>query len=278
MIEIAKILVPTDFSESSRKALDYALALAEPQKSEILLLHVVPPIAYAYDTGMVAANIAELEAGARDSAGRHVRELQAQAIGDKAPSRTMVRDGAPFVEIVRVARSHRCESMLLGLSHIERETVESRLDWLMSTVASDVVVLRAPARFQLANARRVLVPVGGRRDQSFLRARLLGSLSRSGERTITFLRVLPTGTPPQRFVRAQREMQVLARDEAPGAHDVVVVQAEDMTSELARRAGEHDLLVLGMQRESRRRKFLGDLAVQLAQATDCPLLLISRRG
>ena len=43
-VEIRKVLVPVDFSEPSRDALNYAVALTRPFKAEILLLHVVEPV------------------------------------------------------------------------------------------------------------------------------------------------------------------------------------------------------------------------------------------
>ena len=40
MIEIKKILFPTDFSEYSNHALKYAVALAESFKAKLVVLHV----------------------------------------------------------------------------------------------------------------------------------------------------------------------------------------------------------------------------------------------
>jgi nucleotide-binding universal stress UspA family protein len=41
MIDLRRILVPTDFSKSSDNALTYAVAFAEKFGAEVLLLHVV---------------------------------------------------------------------------------------------------------------------------------------------------------------------------------------------------------------------------------------------
>jgi nucleotide-binding universal stress UspA family protein len=264
------VLVPIANPASAASLVSVAGALATPQVGRILLLSVVrPPERWDPDA---------LDGPLQDAKEVLGESLYASFGGALAPETLVTVAPDPWPEIVRVARGHHCESMLLGLSRIEDATLESHLEWLVSTVASDVVVLRAPTRFELARARRVLVPIGGRRDHSYLRARLLGSLSRSGERTVTFLRVLPAGTPRPRLLRTQREMESLARDEVPGAHDVLVVEAEDTAAELVRRAGEHDLVVLGIQRQSRSRKVLGSMAVRLARESSCPLLLISRGG
>ncbi|HTD68503.1 MAG TPA: universal stress protein, partial [Candidatus Limnocylindria bacterium] len=43
-MRLQSILVPTDFSEPSAKALHYALALAKQFDAKITLLHIVEPI------------------------------------------------------------------------------------------------------------------------------------------------------------------------------------------------------------------------------------------
>jgi len=53
MIEIAKILVPVDFSETAKKALAYASALAAQFKSKLFVAHIVPEssaLSYAFPT------------------------------------------------------------------------------------------------------------------------------------------------------------------------------------------------------------------------------------
>lgn len=44
MIAIKRILFPTDFSESAKKARQYAVALTDRFGSELHLIHVVPPL------------------------------------------------------------------------------------------------------------------------------------------------------------------------------------------------------------------------------------------
>jgi hypothetical protein len=141
----------------------------------------------------------------------------------------------------------------------------------------DVVILRAPHRWHMDGARRVLVPLGGRRDHSRLRARLLASLSRSGERSLTFLHAVPAATTPASRRTAEREMRALARDEAAGPYEVEVEATDNPVEAIVRRSAEADLVVLGMERRARGQRPLGDLALAIAQRTDVPLILISRR-
>ena len=44
------------------------------------------------------------------------------------------------------------------------------------------------------------------------------------------------------------------------------------------RAANSDLLMLGLQRLGRRQKVFGDMVLEIAQHTECPVLMISRRS
>ena len=105
--------------------------------------------------------------------------IRAEALTTVAPS--------PMEEISRVSKLHQCEVVLLGLSKIGDDNDGSSLEWLLSTVAADVVVLRAGVNWQLQNAKRILVPIAGRGGHDYLLARLLASLVRSSQREVTFL-------------------------------------------------------------------------------------------
>ncbi len=78
---IKRILVPTDFSEPSLKALDYAIDFTRAHNAELLLLHVVEPIRHTRMVPDVAAilehhraeaaeKIAELHCAANEAPGR----------------------------------------------------------------------------------------------------------------------------------------------------------------------------------------------------------------
>lgn len=46
-MQIKRILVPTDFSRSSLKAIDYAVDLAKEHGAEVIIVHVIEPMSYA---------------------------------------------------------------------------------------------------------------------------------------------------------------------------------------------------------------------------------------
>ena len=52
MIRLKRILVPTDFSEHSKKALAYAVELAKTYSSEVVLLHALELPLYPVSFGV----------------------------------------------------------------------------------------------------------------------------------------------------------------------------------------------------------------------------------
>ena len=263
------VLVPIARPDSAQGLVEVANALAPPQSGRVLLLSVVQPPG-KWTRGDLAQQLLDVEAILDQSL-----SLSLSAGATPEWLTTVAED--PWLEIRRVARLHRCESLLLGLGQVSAEAVETRLEELISNLSSDVVILRAPQTWQLSSARRILVPVGGRRDQSRLRARLLSSLRRGGDREIVYCRVVREDVPESAKKKAWRQLAGLASDELSGAAEVQLIESEDMLGELLSRSSECELIVLGIQRQGWRRRVFGPLTRELIKATECPLILISGR-
>ena len=136
-----------------------------------------------------------------------------------------------------------------------------------------------------ARSRRLEV---GEREESFgggrgkgkhdeLRARLLGSLLRPGQRRITFARVVPEGavTGPASL----NELRALADEETPTGAESIVVRGANVTdaiSELAESI-QADLIVMGTPRQSGK-KSLGRIALGVANQAGCATLMICRES
>jgi hypothetical protein len=245
-----------------------ANALAPPGFGRVLLLSVV-----ADPGSAVEEKLANAQAVLRHSLAASVE------LGLYPEALTTLADGR-WEEIARVAAIHRCESLLLGLSDLGDERVRDRVNELMSRVDSNVVVLRAPAGWQLAQARRVLIPIGGKGDQEELRARVLGSLGRLGSPEVTYLRVVPSATTEASLRRAQRALTRLTEGRSQGDAHAEVVRSDAPLEEILTHAADADLMILGLQRVSRQEKMFGTFARELAAraAPSCALLMISRRG
>lgn len=261
------VLVPIANPESASNLIDVAATVRTPGVGRVLLLSVISKEGRAVVTDTVARD-------AKDILGESVmRGLE----GSVRPEALFTIAADVWGEIERVANSQRCETVLMGLPRLAEPGVETRLERLISRIDADVVIVRAPPRWRISDAQRILLPVKGRWDHSELRARLLASLSRSGDRTVTFMRAAPAEATPDRRRRIERTVRQLAHEEAVGPHEVAFEYADDPIEAVARRAGASDLAVLGMQRSGPGQRAIGSFAIELARRTDIPLILISRR-
>ncbi len=183
----------------------------------------------------------------------------------------------PWAEMARVAKLHRCESLLLGFSELTEQIATNRLGDLLSAVDCDVAILRAPNGWSLANTKRILVPVaGGSSYHDALRGRLLASMQRISSRDIEFLRVVPRGITDASFQRAQRALEQFAIQEIWADIHAKVLQSDNAIQSILKASEEVDLLILGSKREGRSRASIGDFAKTLAQQAKCAVLIISR--
>lgn len=184
-------------------------------------------------------------------------------------------------EIARVTRLHNCETVLLGFPGANDPGIGARLDGLIAGLEADVVVLHAPRRWQITGARRILVPVAGGAHHSRLRTRITASLSRSGKRSLTFLRIVPGGATPDTRWRVEQDPRTLAANEATGECEVVVDEADRPIDGIVRHASNADLIILGMYHSDRTARTLGGLLLELYRHTDVPIVAIGespRRG
>ena len=111
---LERILVPVDFSQESRNAIQYALPLAKQFGAKITLLHVVEPVFFCagYGYGPVARPIADEERIALARA--KLKALARTALGPRFPIETAVPSGIGFFEITEAAKALRTGLIILG--------------------------------------------------------------------------------------------------------------------------------------------------------------------
>jgi nucleotide-binding universal stress UspA family protein len=115
MIELNRVLVPTDFSKFSEHALQYAVAFAEKFGAELHLLHVVQDLALLSPDAVgiappLAPSLQQLS-GAVESA--FDRLIQAHQL-DRFGHRRELREGTPWSEIVRSAKENEVDLIVMG--------------------------------------------------------------------------------------------------------------------------------------------------------------------
>lgn len=264
------VLVPIANPASAETMVKMANALAPRDIARVLLLSVVkPPDKWLKGAPPRQLSDAQVVLG---------NALATAFINDHTMEALITMSDDPWKEISRVARAYRCEHLVLGFGNLSEALMTVPLEKVMSEVESNVIVLRAPSHWNMDAVRRVLVPSGGQRIQSSIRARLLGSLCRTGEREVTYLQVLPAEVPEPILKQTRVTLKKLAHDEAPASNRIEIVRNDDVVAEVVERAQSSDLLILGMQRIGRRKKVFGENVLEIARRTTCPLITISGRG
>ncbi|SRR5579883_602125 len=115
MIDLHRILVPTDFSKFSQHALTYAAAFAEKFGAELYLLHVVQNLALVIPEVIpveppLTPSVEQLTTAVQSAFDRVISENR---LHDLAIHRE-VREGTPFYEIVQYAREAAIDLIVMG--------------------------------------------------------------------------------------------------------------------------------------------------------------------
>lgn len=141
MLNLKKILYPTDFSEYSLAALPYAVSIARQNDAVLYCLHVVdmPQEEYLTREYMVPLNVPHVP---EDKVLRTARTRMERFVADnlsetqKVESRVLV--GVPFVEIIRYARDQSIDLIVIGTHG------HSALAAMLLGTVAEKVVRKAP--------------------------------------------------------------------------------------------------------------------------------------
>ena len=233
------VLVPIANPDNVDAMITIASALVPDRVGRVLALGVVvtpPGWSPDEDPTPIARTQAVFDALIRFSAETGIR---IETLGSMAQE--------PMQEITRVARLHRCETVLLGLNTITSDSANKQLESLIGRLDANVVVLRSPRKWMLNDGGSILIPIGGRGGHEVLIMRLLGSLMRESNRRAVFFQVLPANSSRSDFQKAENELRHLVENIGDQSQLEVVLSDEPLL-EICTRADTCDLLVLGVQR------------------------------
>jgi len=136
-----KILVATDFSEFSDRALKDALEMAENYKSKVVLLHVIDEhleqcaVDYCLSAEVFTELQAKSELTSREKLEEEVRKISSQKNGVEFK----VRTGIPYTEILNEQQEDKADLIVLG-SHGKRGYVHNMLGGVADKVARSATV------------------------------------------------------------------------------------------------------------------------------------------
>ncbi|KAA1173895.1 universal stress protein [Marinobacter salinexigens] len=111
MSAFKKMLVAIDLTEEAPQVLDKAKAMSEAHNAELLLVHVVEPVGYAYG-GDIPMDLTELQDQLDKAAHEQMESYGNQYGVDKA--RQVVAVGRPESEIHRIAKEESVDLVIVG--------------------------------------------------------------------------------------------------------------------------------------------------------------------
>jgi universal stress protein A len=151
---ISKILAATDFSEDSSLALGYAEDLGHKFGAELVILHVDQPLAPvmaspdlgpAMDLGAMSRIAEEQRIIAQRELDKIVQRLRDHGL----KSRSLLKVGSPFLEILHAAQTENADLVVLGthgrtgLAHVLMGSVAERV---VQKCHAPVLTVRHPDR------------------------------------------------------------------------------------------------------------------------------------
>jgi len=149
--QFKRILVPTDFSENSREALNQAVVLAQSLGASIDLLHVWEPPRYIAPDLMLAVpgwSAVSLEQYSRTEAARAL-ESYLHTLPKELSLRHHLEMGDAAASIVRFAREKGCDLIVMathGRGALARLMLGSVAQKVVSHAECPVMTLRIPER------------------------------------------------------------------------------------------------------------------------------------
>jgi nucleotide-binding universal stress UspA family protein len=133
MAELRRFLVPTDFTETSDRALDWAIDLAARVGASVTVMHAyeIPVLGFPdgalIATPEVAARISDAARGALD---RTVARCKDRGV----PLDAVLRDGVPYEEVNTLAEAIKADLIIIG-THGRRGLARA----LLGSVAENVI-------------------------------------------------------------------------------------------------------------------------------------------
>jgi nucleotide-binding universal stress UspA family protein len=301
-LRLQRILVPMDLSAESQKSLRYAIAFARQFNAELLVIHVVEPpppaagfesVTIAMDEGQVAKNL-EVRLGQFASAN----------VPSDIATKTLVRHGSAFEEIVSVAKSMSIDLIIAsthGHTGFKRVLFGSTAERLVQHAPCPLLIVRereheflgssvAEPGSQKIQLQKILVPID---FSDCSRKALRYAIALAGQFTAQILCLhaleIPYGTGEAAVVleteafrkrmheEAQKQMTVFIQEEAAPLSEECTIKLGTPYREIIQTADDKqiDLIILGTHGRSGVRHFLvGSTTERVVRHAHCPVLVV----
>ncbi|MDT8271750.1 MAG: universal stress protein [Desulfomonilia bacterium] len=115
MLPITQILVPTDFSECSIKALETAQEFAVHFSAEVTVLHVIPPASsLVYETPSTSIDPVILTKELEDASRKNLTDLCVKTLSPDVRYHALIAHGDPAGKIADTARENGVNMIVIS--------------------------------------------------------------------------------------------------------------------------------------------------------------------
>jgi nucleotide-binding universal stress UspA family protein len=305
MITLRNILCPIDFSDFSRRALDYAIAVARRYESTLTVMHAYPTIpVLAFSSDITPLDVTVLRNEESNRARRALEEVMAATPAPGVRVELLVREGDAVREILEEAGARQADLLVVG-SHgragFERLFLGSVTEKLLRKASCPVLTVprhhpdAVPTPAQMF--KRILCPIDFS-DCSLAALRYATSLAQEIDGRLAVVYVVanditplpgqpadasaPTLSIADFFIRREENVRRLLTDAIPEAVrtyctvETLLAHGKPST-EVLRLAREHeaDLIVIGVHgRGAADLAVFGSTTHQVLRQAACPVLTV----
>lgn len=149
MEEIKKILVPIDFSDYSKKALQYSVKFAKQFEASISLVYVIEPAVYPADFSMGQIAVPAADMDLHERAKEELKNLAESEIDANVNVDIILKTGKPFVEIIETATELDSDLIIIathGHTGVEHLLFGSTAEKVVRKAPCPVLTLREPIK------------------------------------------------------------------------------------------------------------------------------------
>lgn len=147
MFKFREILVPTDFSDQSRMALDYAIELAESTGGTLHIIHVIEPSVYPTDLGFPQVGLVDLDKELVENSNLELAKIEEELKAKGIKIIKFITHGRPSDEIVDYANDNKIDLICIathGRNGFERFLFGSTTEKVLRKAPCPVLAVRMP--------------------------------------------------------------------------------------------------------------------------------------